>query len=182
VELRGGYLHFRWGFIYCARAKAAKETDMKIIELRKLGGKYHCQALECILRSIEISNAPDYPPSIIEYQLKTHYTMDWITKQMQSRYFIVALVDDKVVGTGSLDGDEVKAVFVDPDHQRRGIGRALMEELERYGKSKGLQQVRLYATITAFEFYKRLHYRLVEELTGEFKGDKITAYSMYKRL
>jgi len=108
--------------------------------------------------------------------------MDWITKAMQSRHFIVALVDDKVVGTGSLDGDEIKAVFVDPDHQRRGIGRAIMEELERYGKSKGLQEVRLNATITAFEFYKQLHYSLVEELVGEFKGDKITAYSMNKRL
>lgn len=108
--------------------------------------------------------------------------MDWINRAMRSRYFMVALVDDKVVGTGSLDGDEIKAVFVDPDHQRRGIGRAIMEELERYGKSKGLKEVRLNATITAFEFYKKLNYCLVEELKREFKGDKITAYSMNKRL
>jgi ribosomal protein S18 acetylase RimI-like enzyme len=155
---------------------------VNIIELRKLTVKHHRQALECILRSVEISNAPDYPPSIIEYQLKTHYTKDWINRAMQSRYFLAALVDDEVVGTGSLDGDEIKAVFVDPDHQRRGIGRAIMEELERYGKSKGLQEVRLNATITAFEFYKKLNYSLVEELVGEFKGDKITAYSMNKRL
>ncbi len=149
---------------------------MKIVELRKLTGKHHRQALECILRSVEISNAPDYPPSIIEYQLKIHYTMDWMTRAMQSRYFIAVLVDDEVVGTGSLDGDEIKAVFVDPDHQRKGIGRAIMEELERYGKSKGLKEVRLNATITAFEFYKKLNYRLIEELVGEFKGEKITAY------
>lgn len=155
---------------------------MKIIELRKLTGKYHRQALECILRSVEISNAQDYPPSIIEYQLKTHYTMDWINRAMQSRYFVAILVNDEVVGTGSLDGDEIKAVFVDPDNQRRGIGRAIMEELERYGKSQGLKEVGLNATITAFEFYKKLNYRLVEELMGDFKGDKITAYSMKKRL
>ena len=37
---------------------------------------------------------------------------------MQSAHFIVALLDDLVVGTGMLDGDEVKAVFVDPTRAR----------------------------------------------------------------
>ncbi len=37
-------------------------------------------------------------------------------------------VDDGVVGFLSLVGDEVGAVFVDPDLQGRGIGRALMNE------------------------------------------------------
>ena len=126
---------------------------LDIIELRKLEDKFHLQALECILKTVEISNSPDYPPSVIEYQLHTHYTLDWITKQMQSRYFIVALIDGKVAGTGSLDGDEIKAIFVDPDHQRRGIGRAIMEDLERYGKSIGLQEIKMKSSITGFEFY-----------------------------
>jgi len=155
---------------------------MEILELRKLEGKFHLQALECVLRSVEISNAPDYPPSIIDYQLHTHYTMDWITDKMRSSYFIVALIGDEVVGTGSLDGDEIKAVFVDPDHQRRGIGRAMMEELERYGKSKGLQEIKLNSSITGFEFYKKLHYRLVKELREKYQGDTIFTYLMKKRL
>ena len=155
---------------------------MDIIELRKLEEKFHRQALECIRRSVEISNSPDYPSSIIDYQLNIHYTMDWIKDKMQSRYFIVAMLDNQVVGTGSLEGDEIKAVFVDPDCQRRGIGRAIMEELERYGKSKGLQEIELNSTITAFEFYKKLQYRLVKELVGEYQGDTVIAYLMKKRL
>lgn len=148
---------------------------MDIIELRKLEGKFHRQALECIRRSVEISNSPDYPSSIIDFQLNIQYTMDWIKEKMQSRYFIVAMLDNQIVGTGSLEGDEIKAVFVDPDYQRRGIGRAIMEELERYGKSKGLQEIELNSTITAFEFYKKLQYRLVKELVGEYQGDTVIA-------
>ncbi len=155
---------------------------MDIIELRKLEEKFHRQALECIRRSVEISNSPDYPSSIIDYQLHTHYTMDWIKEKMQSRYFIVALIDNQVVGTGSLDDNEIKAVFVDPDYQRRGIGQAIMEELERYGKSKGLQEIKLNASITAFEFYKKLQYHLVKEIAEKYQDDTAITYLMKKRL
>lgn len=155
---------------------------MDIVELGKLDDKFHLQALECILKAVEISNSPDYPPSVIEYQLHTHYTMDWITKQIQSRYFVVALIDGKVVGTGSLDGDEIKAVFVDPSYQRRGVGRAMMEELEGYARTMGLKEVMLKSSITAYDFYMRLDYLLVEKFSEEFQGDRVVTYLMRKRL
>ena len=155
---------------------------MDIIELRKLDDKFHRQALECILKTVEISNSPDYPPSVIEYQLHTHYTMDWIRKQMQSRYFIVTLIEGKVVGTGSLDGDEIKALFVDPSYQRKGVGRAMMEELEEYARAMGLKEVMLKSSITAYDFYKRLDYCLVEKLSEEVQGDWVVTYLMKKRL
>lgn len=155
---------------------------MDIIELRKLDDKFHRQALECILKTVEVSNSPDYLPSVIEYQLQTHYTMDWIRKQMRSRYFIVTLIEGKVVGTGSLDEDEIKAVFVDPSYQRKGVGRAMMEELEEYARAMGLKEVMLKSSITAYDFYKRLDYRLVEKLSEEFQGDWVVTYLMKKRL
>ena len=159
-----------------------KGLTLNIIELRQLDDKFHRQALECILKTVEISNSPDYPPSVIEYQLQTHYTMEWITRQMQSRYFIVALIEGKVVGTSSLDGNEIKAMFVDPSHQRRGVGRAMIEELERYARTMGFKEVELKSSITAYDFYKRLNYRLFEELSEEIQGDKVVTYHMKKRL
>jgi GNAT superfamily N-acetyltransferase len=155
---------------------------MKIVELRRLERKFYKQALECILRSVEISNSPDYPPAIIDYQLHTHYTMDWLFEKTQSNYFVVALIDNEVVGTGSLDGNEVKAVFVDPGHQQRGIGRTIMEELERYAKSQDIREIILNSSITAFGFYKKLDYALVEETIREYQGDKVITYLMKKHL
>ncbi|WP_292449493.1 GNAT family N-acetyltransferase [Mesorhizobium sp.] len=37
---------------------------------------------------------------------------------------------DRIVGTASLDGRTVRSVFVDPELQRRGIGKRLMAEVE----------------------------------------------------
>ena len=156
--------------------------SMEIVELRRLERKFDGQALECILRSVEISNSPDYPQSIIDYQLHTHYTRAWLSKKMQSSYFVVALIDNKVVGTASLDDNEVTTVFVDPDHQQRGIGRTMMGELERYAKSQGLKGIILNSSTTALGFYKKLDYALVEETTREYMGDKVITYLMKKRL
>ena len=94
----------------------------------------------------------------------------------------MALIDGKVAGTGSLDGDEIKAVFVDPSYQRRGIGRNLMEELEGYAKRIGLKEVMLKSSITGFEFYKALHYRRVKKIVENFQGDKLITYLMKKHL
>ena len=155
---------------------------MEIVELRRLERKFDRQALECILRSVEISNSPDYPPAIIDYQLHTHYTMDWLSEKMQSSYFVVALMDNKVVGTGSLDGNEVTTVFVDPDQQQSGIGRTIMGELERHAKSQGLGEIILNSSITAFGFYKKLAYALVGETVREVQEEKVITYLMKKRL
>jgi ribosomal protein S18 acetylase RimI-like enzyme len=155
---------------------------MEIVELRRLGRKFGRQALMCILRSVEISNSQDYSLAIIDYQLHTHYTMDWLSEKMQSSYFVVALMDNKVAGTGSLDGNEVTTVFVDPDYQQRGIGRTIMEELERYAKSQGLREIILNSSITAFGFYKKLDYALEGETVREVQGDKVITYLMKKRL
>ena len=156
--------------------------SMEIVELRRLERKFDRQALECILRSVGISNSPDYPPAIIDYQLHTHYTTDWLSKKMQSSYFVAALIDNKVVGTGALDGNEVTTVFVDPEHQQRGIGRTIMGELERYAKNQGLREIILNSSITALGFYKKLDYSLLEETIREYHGDAVITYLMKKRL
>ena len=165
----------------CLFVDVLQGYSMEIVELLRLERKFDRQALECILRSVEISNSPDYPPAIIDYQLHTHYTMDWLSKKMQSSYFVVALIDNKVVGTGSLDGNEVTTVFVDPDHQHRGVGRTIMGELERYAKSQGLREIILNSSITAFGFYRKLDYVLEEEAIREVQGDRVITYLMKKR-
>jgi GNAT superfamily N-acetyltransferase len=68
----------------------------------------------------------------------------------------------RAIGTGTLVGDEIKRVFVDPMAQRQGIGRRIMKYLEQKARSSGVTTVRLDASLPAKAFYDRLGYVTVE--------------------
>lgn len=81
---------------------------------------------------------------------------------------IVYEADGRVVGFLSLVGNEVGAIFVDPNHQRQGVGRALMDaahearpflELEVFEANSGGRQ-----------FYEAYGFRLVGRHTNEASG------------
>ncbi|NHN48253.1 GNAT family N-acetyltransferase [Halostella sp. JP-L12] len=96
--------------------------------------------------------------------------------------FVVAEIDGEVRGFGELAyeaGDyldpaadaEVKAVYVHPAAVRRGVGSALLAELERDARESGFQTVGLWASRNAVPFYERNEYERVAERTHEFGGE-----------
>lgn len=78
-----------------------------------------------------------------------------VAGEMRQQQFIVMEEAGKVLGFGALHlpKTEVSMLFVDPGHQRRGIGRALLNELESIAVREGVETVSLQATGTAIEFY-----------------------------
>ncbi len=72
--------------------------------------------------------------------------------------FFVATVDDRVVGFSVLFADEVKAVYVHPDHVGRRIGRALLDAVENKARARGVDELRLTSTLTSIGFYESRGY------------------------
>jgi N-acetylglutamate synthase-like GNAT family acetyltransferase len=69
----------------------------------------------------------------------------------------------RIVGTGTLVGDEIKRVFVDPAAQRLGAGRRIMRYLEDKARSSQVTTVKLDASLPSKAFYDRLGYATVEK-------------------
>ena len=69
----------------------------------------------------------------------------------------------RTIGTGTLVGDEIKRVFVDPMAQRQGAGRRIMKYLEEKARSAGVAMVRLDASLPSKAFYDKLGYVTVEK-------------------
>jgi len=67
------------------------------------------------------------------------------------------------VATGAIVGNEVLGVFVRPKEQGRGYGKAMMNELERRAKAKGLMQIVLAVSLPARKFYEALGYDIVQD-------------------
>ena len=128
--------------------------------------------------------ARDYPPEQIEA---------WASPSRIEQYrfaiarheFYVAVSGDSVVGFSELDDErgEVKAVYVDPAWSRRGVGRALLAELERAARGHGLTELQLEASLTAEGFYLAAGYLAVARRTHILSsGDGLACVQMRKAL
>jgi GNAT superfamily N-acetyltransferase len=75
---------------------------------------------------------------------------------------VVALRDGALVGTGRLvvtgSAGKIGRLATSPADRASGVGRAVMIELERQGRARGLTEIRLHALDSARSFYDRIGY------------------------
>ncbi|MGA2085261.1 MAG: GNAT family N-acetyltransferase [Terracidiphilus sp.] len=108
-----------------------------------------------ILDSLHFTNAVDYSPEIISRVAKK-FSPACVENLIAKRRVLVALMNARIVGTASLDGNVIQTVFVAPDAQRRGVGRSLMCEIDRIALDIGLHMLTVPSSITAETFYAKL--------------------------
>lgn len=130
-----------------------------------------------VLAALRESNSQDYPPDVIA-KVEQSFSPEVITTQLAKRSVFVALLGEKIIGTASLDRDVVRSVFVDPAHQKGGIGRHLMDVIHVTAARAGISAVRVPSSITAERFYTALGYQKIRD---EFHGAERTIV-MEKRL
>ncbi|MGC4007516.1 MAG: GNAT family N-acetyltransferase [Pseudomonas sp.] len=122
---------------------------------------------QVIIAAVRESNSQDYPESVIA-SVVANFTPGRVIELLEQRLVFVALLDDKIVGTGALDGDVVRSLFIAPPQQRKGIGQTLMTCIERAALERGVEALLIPSSLTAESFYARLGYRVVrEQLHGE---------------
>jgi N-acetylglutamate synthase-like GNAT family acetyltransferase len=74
----------------------------------------------------------------------------------RSRLFYVAVyeAEGEVLGFAGLDMNEIRLLCVSPAHQRRGIGRALLEHIKPLVPGSLFPDVFVYSSLQAVSFYK----------------------------
>jgi amino-acid N-acetyltransferase len=81
------------------------------------------------------------------------------------RDFMLAFQDDELVGCGALHfytptSGEVRSLAVNPNAKSRGIGRVLVEALEREARECGLHSIFAFTYVTGF--FEKLGFEVVE--------------------
>ncbi|OFV97150.1 MAG: hypothetical protein A3H94_07045 [Acidobacteria bacterium RIFCSPLOWO2_02_FULL_60_20] len=111
--------------------------------------------------------ARDYPPSIVESWAPlpiTDENIEHLLSNPEKEIRIVADVNGEIVGIGAIviSTSELRACYVAPTVARKGVGSALIREIERIAQEHGLTCLRLDASLTSEPFYRTLGYEVQE--------------------
>jgi len=117
-----------------------------------------------IHHTIEVSYSGVYPPRAVKF-FKDYHSQRKIIERSGMGEILVAEQDGSILATGALVGNDIVGVFVHPRFQRQNHGKAIMAELERRAKAKGLSEVVLSVSLPSREFYEHLGYELLAECT-----------------
>jgi ribosomal protein S18 acetylase RimI-like enzyme len=122
-----------------------------------------------VSRTLRACNLQDYGADRIE-RIEEEHSADALLKLAQSRDILLAMEAGAVVGTASLQRNWVYAVFVDPQQQGRGVGRALMRELERIAGEKKVRRLGVYSSVSAVGFYQQIGFIVEATIESEEHG------------
>jgi N-acetylglutamate synthase-like GNAT family acetyltransferase len=139
------------------------------VEIRRATAADAETVYEIVLRALRETNARDYPASVIDRLVLT--LPEGVASKLEEWEAYVAVVDGRIVGTASLNGKTVRAVFVHPDYQGRSIGTKLMDVLENAANVQSVNTLSVQSSITAQPFYAKRGFKVVREA---FYGEERT--------
>lgn len=167
-----------------SNVEIAQEPMITVRPLRSNEGR---KFLDIHTRSIRGLAAGYYSPEVIEAWTvpMTEDNLRSFLENSDDEIRLLAELDGEAVGLGVLVplSSELRACYVVPEAARKGVGTALVREIERIAKEKGLERLELLASVNAEPFYASLEYR--PECRTEHvlrTGHPMAAVKMSKRL
>lgn len=117
-------------------------------------------------RSIRGLASGHYPPDIIKGWCvpATEDTLAELRRNPDSEVRLIAELDGTPVGMAALVAakSELRACYVVPEGARRGCGSALIREIERLARERGVTRLEVAASLNAERFYAAHGYIVTE--------------------
>jgi GNAT superfamily N-acetyltransferase len=128
------------------------------------------------------------------------------TQLIDDRTYFVVEIDGEVAGCGgwsrratlyggdqtpgrdaalldpAVDAARVRAMYTDPRHARRGVGRQILSLCEQAARSEGFRRVELAATLAGVPLYRACGYQPIESILDERGGAPVPLVRMGKPL
>ena len=119
---------------------------------------------DLIRNTIRISNTKDYPLELMELLIETE-TPEHVLERASWTHFYVAEDEGRIVGCGAIgpfwgkeDESGLFTIFVHPEYQWKGVGRAIIETLEKDEYFLRAKRIEIPASITGVPFYLKMGY------------------------
>ena len=119
---------------------------------------------ELIVTTLRTTNIKDYSSEYIENDVKILQPHN-ILERAKWTHFYVVCDEYKIVGCGAIgpywdkeDESSLFTVFVLPEYQGKGIGRSIIETLEKDEYFLRAKRIEIPASITGAPFYRKMGY------------------------
>lgn len=119
---------------------------------------------ELIATTLRTTNIIDYSEEYIENNVKK-FTPEKVAERAGWTHFYVACDGGCIIGCGAIgpywgkeDESSLFNIFVLPEYQGRGVGRAIVEALEMDEFFLRAKRIEIAASITACAFYRKMGY------------------------
>ena len=117
-----------------------------------------------IVRTLREVNTKDYSREYIENDVQKLQPKD-ILERAKWTHFYVVCDEDKIVGCGAIgpywgkvDESSLFTIFVLPEYHGQGIGRKIIDTLEKDEYFLRANRIEIPASITAAPFYSKMGY------------------------
>jgi len=124
---------------------------------------------------VAISYNEIYPVEAIE-AFQNHHSEEQIRIDAISGYTVVAEYNSEIVGTGTLYETNIRRIYISPRHQRKGIGRLIVQELEKKALTEKLTTLDLGASLLSRQFWESLGFVVQKEDYVPVRNDQKLHY------
>ena len=133
--------------------------------------------------TVHTVNARDYSPAQLAAWATGSVDLAAWNRSFLQHHTLVAIDADQIVGFGDMDQDGfLDRLYVHHAFQRRGVARAILQQLEEQAKARGVTRFTTHASITARPFFERFSYVVLQRNEVVRAGISLTNYTMEKRI
>ncbi|MDA3836729.1 MAG: GNAT family N-acetyltransferase [Nanoarchaeota archaeon] len=83
-----------------------------------------------------------------------------IKEELREEEVYCLMIDNRLIGTVSLDGSQISGLYVHPDFSGQGYGQKLLEFMEKRCLEKGMVDVYVYSMVNVKDFYLHNGYEI----------------------
>lgn len=117
-----------------------------------------------VIKTIRISNIKDYPADLMEEVVKSQQPQNILERAGWTHFYVVE-DGGNMIGCGAIgpywgkeDESSLFTIFVLPEYQGKGVGRLIIETLEKDEYFLRAKRIEIPSSITACQFYRKFGY------------------------
>jgi putative acetyltransferase len=136
------------------------DTQMRIeVHIRKAQPE-DVDAIRFLFRdTVTFINAKDYTQEEIRVWANNYKNTDRWIKHILHQYFIVAMLNDQIIGFCSMENDGyLDFMYIHKDFQKSGVAKKLLTNIEDHARKSSVKKIYSHVSKTARPFFEKQGY------------------------